>query len=534
MVFSRASMHDAPSLLDDTRHLVIVGRRELLLSPGLLSLLPTTLASLWPALLEQAPDGEDANQVHSHYAIERGDWAKASAEDAAPRLRRLSILLIPKRSSRHNSAVRADALSDALRGLESKGPGYNLLMLIEDPSQALPLLNATARACPRYSTKTAKTELGGTGQAPNRQELGGTGQVPNGQEVEKTLKLGFLLIAAQAGTEASETSERLDLAMLQRRFDAIRRAAELVDMPCSELDSASMVGEALSVATALGSKIQCIQGEELRLRGYGGIYAVGRCARTAPALVQVSHEPDGASKTVVLVGKGVVYDTGGLSLKNREQMGGMKGDMAAAAAVLHAYATAVQEGFPHRLHAILCLAENAIGTEAFRPDDILTMYSGKTVEINNTDAEGRLLLADGLAHAVKHLHPDVLIDLATLTGAQLVATGRHHAGLVSNDEALEQAALQAGRESGDLTAALLWCPELLKSEFRSKVADMKNSVKDRMNAQSSAAAVFLAQHLGDYARPWLHVDMAGPAWHAERGTGYGVALLLRLLESLSA
>eukprot|EP00741_Cyanophora_paradoxa_P022923 tig00021525_g22143.t1 len=144
-------------------------------------------------------------------------------------------------------------------------------------------------------------------------------------------------------------------------------------------------------------------------------------------------------------------------------------------------------------------------------------YSGKTVEINNTDAEGRLVLADGLAYAVKHLQPDVILDMATLTGAQDVATGQKHAAIIANDEELEGACVRAGRASGDLVHPLLYCPEFFRGD-----------VKNRMNASSSCAAQFLADHLGEYAGKWVHVDMAYPVHSGERATGYGVALITEL------
>ena len=204
--------------------------------------------------------------------------------------------------------------------------------------------------------------------------------------------------------------------------------------------------------------------------------------------------------------------------------------MRGAAAVLGAFAAAVHTGFPDTLHAVLCLAENAIGPDALRPDDIITLYSGKTVEVSNTDAEGRLVLADGIAWTLRNLVPDALVDMATLTGAALISTGKRHAAIVSNCESMEAACVEAGRQSGDLVHPLPYCPEMFRGEFKSDVADLKNSVKDRMNAQSSCAAQFIAEHLGDFTGPWLHVDMAGPVEADNRATGYGVALLLTLFE----
>jgi probable aminopeptidase NPEPL1 len=288
-----------------------------------------------------------------------------------------------------------------------------------------------------------------------------------------------------------------------------------------------------------------IVGSELESRGYGGLWGVGKAAVCPPLLVSLEYRPpndqnnpedaEKSSKleTIALVGKGIVYDTGGLAIKPREGMCGMKIDMGGSAGLLGAFYAAVKMRIPKRITLLLCLAENAVGPNAFRNDDILTLYSGKTVEINNTDAEGRLVLGDGVAHATKHIDGlDLVIDMATLTGAQLIATGKKHASILANTVDLEQRAMQAGLRSGDLTFPLLYAPDLLRKEFDSKVADMKNSVKDRMNAQASCAGHFIEAHLDkEYSGGWLHVDMSGPAAKDERGTGYGVGLVLALLEA---
>jgi len=198
--------------------------------------------------------------------------------------------------------------------------------------------------------------------------------------------------------------------------------------------------------------------------------------------------------------------------------------MGGAAAVLGAFAALAHKP-PCRLSLLLCLAENAIGPLAYKPDDILTLHSGKTVEINNTDAEGRLLLADGCSYAARVLKADVVLDAATLTGAQGVATGDLHAAVVCDDERIEQALLAAGRETGDLCWPLPCVPEFYRSEFASPIADMRNSVKNRSNAQVSCAAEFVHWHLDGTKVRWGHVDLAFPAFRGDRGTGYGVALL---------
>ena len=229
---------------------------------------------------------------------------------------------------------------------------------------------------------------------------------------------------------------------------------------------------------------------------------------------------------LAIVGKGLVYDTGGLCLKPREHMSNMKSDMAGAAAALGALCLAAETHLDCDLTALLCLAENGIGPEALRPDDIITLYSGKTVEINNTDAEGRLVLADGVAYASRHLAPDYIVDIATLTGAQLMCTGKRHAGLLTPSQALQDTLFRAGRACGEPVFPMLYAPELLMDEFRSDLADMKNSCKDRLNAQSSCAGHFVEAHLApDWHGGYAHIDIAGPAWDGERATAYGSLLL---------
>jgi probable aminopeptidase NPEPL1 len=237
---------------------------------------------------------------------------------------------------------------------------------------------------------------------------------------------------------------------------------------------------------------------------------------------------------VALVGKGITYDTGGLALKVGGVMVGMKADMAGAAACLGAFRMLVAGGLDRPLSLLLPMAENSIGRHAYRNDDILRMHSGKTVEINNTDAEGRLLLADAVSWAARVLGAATILDAATLTGAQLVATGKVVAAVMSNDEALESHAIAAGRATGDHVHPLIFAPELFKPEFRSKVADMTNSVADRTNAPSSAAGQFIYNHLDGLDVQWAHVDLAGPAFPDGRATGFGAHLLAALVRRLTS
>ena len=291
----------------------------------------------------------------------------------------------------------------------------------------------------------------------------------------------------------------------------VRLTQRLVDTPPDMmnvshfLDECSKVLEDVTAATGavkvsadveqpnVGNKasmsLKIIRGDELKKLGLGGIINVGRQAEDPPALAILTYKPSavqgaagalaGGSSPIAWVGKGILYDTGGLALKSRASMAGMKRDMGGAAACLGAFYVAAKRGFNQVLHGVFCLAENSIGPKAIRIDDIITMYSGKTVEVTNPDAEGRLVVSDGVAYSRNVLKCGTIVDLCTLTGAQATTTGKIHAGIMSNDQELEHATVICGRFSGDLTFPMIYAPELLVNEFSSAVADYKNSVSDR-------------------------------------------------------
>jgi len=469
-----------------TDQLVVLGTKTSLARPELVALLPAGLAPLWPTMLESLAPGDQLAATST--------WLQADASIAP---RRVTVIAISDRASRHNVPARPDAVATALKGRLTKGKA-GLLVSLERPEDLLPVGYAIARAFPIYGRKKRS-------------------------EGEASVSVCFVA----AGGARPHDFELERVSVVAR---AIRDAARMTDMPPSELDTDAFVIEALGIAADLGLEAKVMRLDELRERGMGGLAGVGQAARHGPALVHLRYPGKGdGSPPVAWVGKGIVYDTGGLSLKGKSDMPGMKVDMGGAAAVLHALVVAATLGAGPRIDAILCLAENSVGPDAMRPDDVITLYSGKTIEVNNTDAEGRLVLADGVAYAVKDLGAAIVVDLATLTGGQLMATGKLHAAIVCNDEALEDEAIAAGRRSGDLVFPVPYAPELFRGEFQSPVADLRNSVKDRMNAQSSCAAQFIAESLppGEAVR-WLHVDMAGPVTARDRATGYGVALLTEM------
>lgn len=423
-----------------------------------------------------------------------------SPTDSCPLwLTNATVAALPTKCSRHNTPSRAHSLTKIVKSCASGGDEYIVIVCERDDVFASGC--AVARAFSLFTRKSGCTTT------------------------KRTVTVEFVLVGA--GSEHPVTDQ--DVKCLQDAAQGIRLAAKIVDAPCEDMHVGKFLMEINKVGKELGISPFVIRGDELEQKGFGGIYNVGKAAVNSPALAVLSHKPDGATKTVAWVGKGIVFDTGGLSIKGKTAMPGMKRDCGGAAAILGAFLAAVKQGFKDNLHAVFCLAENAVGPTAVRPDDIITLYSGRTVEINNTDAEGRLVLGDGVAYASNNLKADIILDMATLTGAQGIATGKYHGAVVTNNENWELAAVKAGRYSSDLVHPLMYTPELHFSEFASAVADMKNSVADRSNAQVTCAALFIGAHLGfEYPGVWLHVDMAYPVHSGERATGYGVALLLTL------
>lgn len=278
----------------------------------------------------------------------------------------------------------------------------------------------------------------------------------------------------------------------------------------------------------------------LAAHGFRALLGVARGSAHPARLVVVRYQPRRDGKPIVLVGKGITYDTGGLSLKQREAMVPMKTDMAGAAVVLAAVLAARRLGVPQPVVAVLALAENALGAASQRPGDVVRTLDGTTVEVLNTDAEGRMVLADALAWARAELRPAALIDVATLTGAATVGLGRHHGALYATDDALATTLEDAGAVEGEA----LWRMPLVEDylpALRSDVADLAHiATNDRVRAGSVIAALFLRHFVGDL--PWAHLDIAGPARAgvktpevpAQGPTGFGVRLLVEWLAARAA
>ena len=311
-------------------------------------------------------------------------------------------------------------------------------------------------------------------------------------------------------------------------------ARDLINEPAGGKKPEVLAGTAADMAAAAGIGIKVYDEAEIEAEGFGGLRAVSLGATNPPRMVVLDYQPEGATKSLALVGKGIVFDSGGLSIKPASGMETMKTDMSGAAAVFGAVKAIAELEIAVNVIAIAPLTENMTGGAAQRPGDIFTARNGKTVEVLNTDAEGRLVLADGLSLAVEG-EPDLIVDVATLTGACMVALGKKVAGVFGYDDdvltQVEAAAARAGEK--------VWRMPFEK-EYRSKldspIADVKN-IGDRYGG-AITAALFLAEFTDE--RPWAHLDIAGPAraenddgYITKGGTGFAVSTLVALAEDMA-
>jgi leucyl aminopeptidase len=320
-----------------------------------------------------------------------------------------------------------------------------------------------------------------------------------------------------------------------RRAEVEGRAAnlarELVNLPPCDLYPESFAARALDIAKQTGLDADILDEARLEKERMQSLLGVARGSDQPPRLVVLQHRKGGSKPTLALVGKGVTFDSGGLSLKTNDQMVDMKCDMAGAAAVLGAMQAIAELQLPVNVMGVIALVENMPSGKALKLGDVLKARNGKTIEVLNTDAEGRLILADALAYAVD-LKANHLVDLATLTGACMVALGHDVAGLMSNNDAWSQTVRSAAQIVGELAWPLPMLPHY-KEMIKSDVADIKNTGGSRY-AGAISAAKFLEEFVGDV--PWVHLDIAGPAWaekeNATRESG-GTGCFVRTLVELA-
>ncbi|AEB11321.1 leucyl aminopeptidase [Marinithermus hydrothermalis] len=362
------------------------------------------------------------------------------------------------------------------------------------------------------------------------------------KEVSYALAEGILLGGYAFNKYKTHARERKVRFILARAFgpaveraqtvaEAVWYARDLVNEPPNVLTPAELARRAQALAEAHGLECEILGPEEIQARGMGAYLAVAQGSANPPHFIKLVYRPQGTPKRrVALVGKGMTFDTGGYSLKPRESMRSMKADMAGAAAVLGAVLAAARLGLEVEVRAYIAAAENMVSGAAYRVDDVIRAMNGKTIEVTNTDAEGRLTLADALAYASEE-KPDAIVELSTLTGACVIALGEEIAGVFAADEGLGKRFVRAAEEAGE-KVWLMPLDEDYRRILKSDVADLKNA------GVRWGGAITAGLFLTEFATtPFVHVDIAGPAF-AERphalgpagGTGFGVRSLVRFLE----
>ncbi|MFK4791181.1 leucyl aminopeptidase [Microbacterium sp. ZW T5_56] len=328
----------------------------------------------------------------------------------------------------------------------------------------------------------------------------------------------------RAGSITVHTAEQVDTAAAVSIAEAVALVKDLTTTPAEWQSPQQLAESALTAVDGLPIEVTVWDEERLAAEGFGGILGVGQGSDRPPRLVRLSYSPAEASRHIALVGKGITFDTGGLSLKPASSMLGMKDDMCGAATVLAVVRAAAQQQLPTRVTAWMCIADNMPSGRAIRPGDVLRMYGGQTVEVLNTDAEGRLVLGDGLVAASEE-RPDLIIDVATLTGAIMVALGNRHTGVFGDDDAVEtflDAAAVAGEDAWPMPL-----PDFMESDLDSPIADMRNANMSNRNGGALFAGLFLRRFVGrvsdeeNAARiPWVHLDIAASALNDSAPFGY--------------
>jgi len=346
-------------------------------------------------------------------------------------------------------------------------------------------------------------------------------------------RLERIVISAPAQDDLGEA-----IATARVSAEAANRARELQVLPANVVTPSYLATRAHEIADGYEEvEVEVLGRDAISERGMGGLEAVARGSAQEPKLISLRYVGAGADgDTVGLVGKAVTFDTGGISIKPSARMEEMKMDMSGGAAVLETIAAIAELRLPVSVVACVPSTENMPSGTATRPGDIITQLNGKTVEVNNTDAEGRLILADAMTHCVRELGADRLVDVATLTGGVVIALGSTYAGLLSNDDGWAEHVLAAGRRTGELAWRLPLHPEY-KELTRGKDADLTNS-----SAKRKASTIYAAEFLQEFTDevPWAHLDIAGTAWDVGRAyvgngpTGFGVRLLVALLAESSA
>ncbi|MBU1713372.1 MAG: leucyl aminopeptidase [Proteobacteria bacterium] len=312
-------------------------------------------------------------------------------------------------------------------------------------------------------------------------------------------------------------------------------AREWVSIPSNDKIPEQLAKDMAASAGKESLKVKIFDEQKLKRLGFGAMLAVASGSSNNPRLLILEYAPKGAKKTIAFVGKGITFDSGGINLKPSGSLEDMKMDMSGAAAVAATLISAAKIKPEARIIGAIPIVENMLSGDATRPGDIVTSYDGKTIEINNTDAEGRLILADAISYVIKEYKPDILIDVATLTGACVVALGEKIAGLFSPDDELAEKIIQSAKKTGERCWRMP-LPEDYREYLKSEFADISNMSSSKWGG-AITATLFLSEFIKDTR--WAHIDIAGPAYTKKGtdycgpgGTGFGVRLLCDLIQKL--
>ncbi|MGX1585755.1 leucyl aminopeptidase [Microbacterium sp. NPDC055502] len=455
------------------------------------------------------------------------DQFPGSAADAA-------VLVVPDLSDSAESLGAYPGLAEVLEGIGFTGAAGSFARVYAPDVSTLPFavvgagksiddaaIRSAAGVALRSLTGFPHVALGLASGLDGHAAAAAEGAVLGGHRFD-----GYRTEKGKARAERITVHADLDnetITRAQTLGEAVALIKDLVNVPAEWQSPAQLAQSAADSVAELDVTVDIFDEAALAEQGFGGILGVGQGSDRPPRLVRLDYSPADAVRHLALVGKGITFDTGGLSLKPAASMVGMKFDMAGAATSLAALRAIARLGLPVRVTAWLCITDNMPSGRALRPGDVIRILDGTTVEVQNTDAEGRLVLADGLVAASRE-HPDVIIDVATLTGAIVAALGHRHTGVFGDDETVTRF-LAAAEQTGE-PAWHMPLPSYMEESLESPIADLQNAnMGDRMGG-ASFAGLFLRRFVGpvsdaeDAARiPWVHLDIAGSGEHA--GAPYG-------------
>ena len=349
---------------------------------------------------------------------------------------------------------------------------------------------------------------------------------------EQKAPVGALTLLTSLGSQAKAVVHRAEVVVA-----AVTLTRDLVNTPPSHLHPVELAAAAAAEAKRVGVTVEVLDEKALKAGAFGGILGVGQGSANPPRLVHLSYKGKRAKTRVALIGKGITFDSGGISIKPAAGMEDMKSDMGGAAAVIATVSAVAQLKLAIDVEAWIPMAENMPSGTAIRPSDVLTLRGGTKVEVNNTDAEGRLILADAIARACED-GPDIVLDVATLTGAQLIALGARTSGVMGNNDGLREHVVSAAGEAGEAMWPMPLPPDLRKG-LDSDIADLVNT--GPREGGMLTAGLFLKEFVPEGVK-WAHLDIAGPAFNTGApygytptgGTGIAVRTFVQLLEDLAA